>query len=72
MDVVFFGDCFPYLTGKLLEAIPDNTILQFVIMTAISQLVLMFEVMILSHCFDELMIKPHENDRDEDVSESSI
>lgn len=45
----------PILTGHLIELIPVNSILALILVNGIGQLVLMFEVVILSHAFDLLM-----------------
>lgn len=45
----------PYISSRLLDLIPDNSIFLSIIGAVVSVVVVMFEVVILSHCYREII-----------------
>lgn len=44
----------PYFSGKIIDAIPDQTLLLALISSVISVFVVIYEIGLISHCYDEL------------------
>lgn len=55
---------FPLMFSTIVNKIPEDTVYWLIFGSVVSVLVVMFEVVILSHCYSELMLKNNPNNSD--------